>query len=407
MLLGSFTALICIAYTLIALLLAYVTEDMVLESMLTQEAKIITSHYSDNGSLPRPGLGFMQLHATMDTLPRAVKQAIKESQASGKKKLEIFGEDGKHYHALRLNLASTSRPAQDVYLLAEVTPFLVVRHLSARVWRLMLTVAILMFAAALGLAYMLARRIALPLQALANEVSTSPANDTPHFTASQRGDEIGFLARKLEDSLHARQAALLRETNFTRDLSHELRTPITILNNLLLAAQWCTCNEEDRQVAQQSVDELMSTIDILLALARAENMQASTVDMMDCIEKSLLLVHHSATTKSHEVSLDLPAQWQVSGNEHLIGLLLNNLFSNAMTHGGEQSPIHVFCTGQKLILSNAIKAEGHPSPAGFGHGRKLMERIAIALHWEIRFEQSADKFQVEIIPQSHVLTQNM
>lgn len=398
MILGSFTALICVAYTLIALLLAYVTEDMVLESMLTQQANVITRNYTGRETLPKPDMDFMQLYTSIDAMPAAVRHEVKGLQATGGKKLEIFGKDGKHYHVLRLQLGS----AQEVYLLAEVSPFLVVSHLSARVAGLMLTVAMLMLATALILAYFVARRIALPLQQLAEDVSATPAKDMPNFKASQRRDEIGFLARKLEDSLHARHTALLRETNFTRDLSHELRTPITILNNLLLAGQGRIHNEEDALVARQSVDDLMHTIDILLALARAENMLPIKLDLIACIEQSLLFVHYSTPAQPHEVTLDLPAQWQVLGNAHLIGLLLNNLFTNAKTHGDEQAAIHVFCDHPKLILSNAIKSDRPSHTTGFGHGRNLMERIASALDWEIRFEHSVDKFQVEIIPQQTI-----
>lgn len=398
MILGSFTALICIAYTLIALLLAYVTEDMVLESMLAQQAKVIIRSSTSHETLPRPDMDFMQLYTSVDAMPAAVRQEVRELHVTGGRKLEIFGKDGKHYHVLRLQLGS----AQEVYLLAEVSPFLVVSHLSARVAGLMLTVALLMLVVALVLAYFLVRRIALPLQQLAEEVSSTPAKEIPSFKASQRRDEIGFLAKKLEDSMHARHTALLRETNFTRDLSHELRTPITILNNLLLAGQGRVLAEEDALVARQSVDDLMHTLDILLALARAENMLPIKLDLIACIEQSLLFVHYSTPAKRHEVTLDLPAQWLVLGNPHLIGLLLNNLFNNAMTHGDGQAAIHVFFEHPKLILSNAIRSDRHSHTAGFGHGRNLMERITSALGWEIRFEHSVDKFQVEIIPRQAI-----
>ncbi|MDP1977057.1 HAMP domain-containing sensor histidine kinase [Undibacterium sp.] len=398
MILGSFTALICIAYTLIALLLAYVTEDMVLESMLAQQAKVMIRSSTSHETLPRPDMDFMQLYTSVDAMPAAVSQEVRESHVTGGKKLEIFGKDGKHYHVLRLQLGSE----QEVYLLAEVSPFLVVSHLSTRVAGMMSAVALLMLVAALLLAYFLVRRIALPLQQLAEEVSATPAKEIPNFKASLRRDEIGFLAKKLEDSLHARHTALLRETNFTRDLSHELRTPITILNNLLLAGQGRILAEEDALVARQSVDDLMHTLDILLALARAENMLPIKLDLIACIEQSLLFVHYSTPAKRHEVTLDLPAQWLVLGNPHLIGLLLNNLFNNAMTHGDGQAAIHVFFEHPKLILSNAIRSDRHSHTAGFGHGRNLMERITSALGWEIRFEHSVDKFQVEIIPRQAI-----
>jgi CHASE1-domain containing sensor protein len=52
--LAGFTILICLCYTGLAVVIAYVTEDMLVERLLEREAAAIERHYAEHCDMPRP-----------------------------------------------------------------------------------------------------------------------------------------------------------------------------------------------------------------------------------------------------------------------------------------------------------------------------------------------------------------
>jgi signal transduction histidine kinase len=72
----------------------------------------------------------------------------------------------------------------------------------------------------------------LAQQVIAQQTQTAPLN----LTAFESTDEIGFLARTIENSTRELKISIKRESDFNPDVSHKLRTPLTVLNNSLTLA---------------------------------------------------------------------------------------------------------------------------------------------------------------------------
>ncbi len=72
-----------------------------------------------------------------------------------------------------------------------------------------------------------ASRVILPLTNLASAVEVGQQDEALPGLDSR--DEIGVLARAIEDRTNQLSLALQRERWFTADVSHELRTPLTIM----------------------------------------------------------------------------------------------------------------------------------------------------------------------------------
>ncbi|TCB94379.1 HAMP domain-containing histidine kinase [Micromonospora zingiberis] len=75
------------------------------------------------------------------------------------------------------------------------------------------------------------RRLVRPLQALTD------AADRQHPAPVSTPDEIGRLARALNDSIHRRDRAEAQRRAMVSDVAHELRTPLTNIRSWLEAAQ--------------------------------------------------------------------------------------------------------------------------------------------------------------------------
>lgn len=389
--LAGFTILICLCYTGLAVIIAYVTEDMLVERLLTREAAAIERHFARHGSLPRPASDLVTLHTSRATLPAAVRTATSPADL----RAEVFTDSGRHYHLMVRELPGQ---AGRLYMLADVGPVLVVSKVVQDVGGVLVFVAASLVALALLLAWLLARRLVQPLQVLAQEALALHPDAAASFSARHRPDEIGVLAERLETSFNALQAALRREHDFTRDVGHELRTPLTVLNNTLALADARPFGREERKQLQAGLDELRATIDVLFALARAEHIGHAVFDLRACIEDVLLRMPGAEHWDEDRLRLDLPERLPVDGNQQLAALLVSNCVGNALFHGGPQARLTIGHAGGRLSIANTVDAARDDQVQGFAHGQNLLARVAAAMGWEIAFHPGEARYRVEIVP---------
>jgi signal transduction histidine kinase len=383
--LAGFAILICLCYTALALIISYVTEDMLVDRLLEREASSMAAHFREHGDIKQPASDFIRAYRSIETLPPVVRAQV----SAGKQRAEISTDTGQHYHLRTLDLAT-----QRVYLLADVQPLLVVSKLFQEVGGFLTAVALGLIGLALLLAYWLSRRLVSPLLALADEVRSQ----TPVFTARHRKDEIGYLAQKLNTTITDLHASLRREHAFTRDVSHELRTPLTVMKNALTQASSRSLNTQEVAQLQSGFAEIGNTIDVLFALARAEHIAQEVFDLRGCIEDGLLRLMGDGDWDEDQLSLNLPERLPVQGNLHLTTLLINNCLGNAMFHGGPASRLQVSFEGGVLGISNTVDPGRVGSIQGFLHGQNLLQRIAMEMGWEISFHAGDAAYRVDIVP---------
>ncbi|QHA02256.1 HAMP domain-containing protein [Streptomyces broussonetiae] len=145
-------------------------------------------------------------------------------------------------------------------------------------------------------------------------------------------DEIGHLARTMNDMLARLDDSAARQRRFVADASHELRSPLTAIRTALevgLAhpdrAPW----PDIASRAARQTERLEALISQLLALARADAgklaARRQTADL-----STLLAEIRATTTAPHlEIELAVPAHTTVTGNPEDLSRLFRNLIDNA------------------------------------------------------------------------------
>ena len=390
--LAGFTVLLCLCYTGLALVIAYVTEDMLVQRLLEREAAAVSQRWRQQGELTPSGSDLIKVYGGYLDLPQAVRAQVPPSAPRG----EVFTTTGQHYHVLALDLAAAGQP-QRVYLLADVAPVLVVSRLAQEVGGVVAGMALALIALALLLAYWLARRLVRPLQRLAQEARQLAPGSAVHFSARDRPDEIGFLACRLETTFTELQAVLQREQAFTRDVSHELRTPLTLMHNTLALAGAQPLGGQAQVQLRQSTDEMRATIEVLFALARAEQLPGEVVELRGCIEQCLLHLLDDHPWDASLLTLELPERLEVLGNGQLMLLLINNCLANALFHGGPACRISIVFAQGRLNIVNTVQAGQPRRVHGFAHGQNLLLRLAQAMRWEIVFHPGERQYRVAIM----------
>ncbi len=173
--------------------------------------------------------------------------------------------------------------------------------------------------------------------------------------------------RELDASINSLMAKIadifLIEKQFIANVSHELLTPISILNtrleNLLNDEQLSREGENKLFASLKTLNRLKAIINSLLLISRVENNQFSKTDEISII-KMITEVHEELEDRLTDMNLsfgmNLSEDFIFTGNKSLIHILLMNLINNAIKYNRQQGSIQI--SGKKndeqfeLIISD-------------------------------------------------------
>lgn len=383
---GTLTAIVCVLFAVITWLFAAVTEDDVVKQVMHTEARFIQTQYQRTKQTPTPRVDYIALYLNESEMSPAIATAINENKYE-----KEFSFDGRNMHFEKYALT----PETAFWLTIDATPIQAIRHVTGVMSWFLLGVTTLVMLAALYFAWKLSLKTALPLVRLTETVSRHRPGDDFKSDDILRTDEIGELSRSFQTAFNDISELLKREKNFTNDVSHELRTPITLLMNTLALSDKSSIANDEKVLLSQVAKDLKNTVEVLLALARSENLVFESLAIVPAIERSILTLHQSNPEYGFKAKLEVQIELKVHGNFYLISLLLQNLINNAFYHGGDGELV-IFNRGNVLIFENKLGQKRGPSYDGLGHGQYLVQRIAHTMHWHVNVYQEAGLFRVEV-----------
>ncbi len=210
-----------------------------------------------------------------------------------------------------------------------------------------LSTGLWMLAAVAGRYY--CRRALRPVAAMAAAAQAmSAAEIGQHLPSPGTGDELEGLAHAFNGLLERLRQALERQTRFTGDASHQLRTPLTALIGELEVARRRDRSAEDYKHVIDDVHgeavHLREIIESLLFLARAE--AESTCPDLRPIDLAAWLPEHlrgwSSRDRGPDIEAHVPdAPLPVRAHAPLLGQLLDNLLENAAKYSEPATAIVV------------------------------------------------------------------
>lgn len=390
-------AILTLIYSVFTLGYSWVIQDNIFNRMTENEAELIKQDFSITGKVHQPNATFMTLHKNWQGLPEYLRL---QAQADPDR-VEFTSLSGSTIHINVLTLSGTP-----YVLVADIDGFEVSSEYLPGVIRWLLLFSVLFCTLTTFIAYRVGKRFTAPLKELAEEVDKLDASELqPGFANKFPNNEIGFLATTIEQNVLHLQQTLRRETNFTKDVSHEIRTPISILKNIVEQASISSQEHIELKKVSFELDQITHT---LLALARDESTQKQQIQLIELVEQCLLShfqLNHSERGQDFEISTDFSNDIELEGNVNLCSILINNVLSNAVQYASEPN-LTIRIHERTLIFSNRVNAKlpeqltksgvrGVES-TGIGQGLSLIERICQVSNWSLSTSTEHQVFQLKI-----------
>lgn len=205
-----------------------------------------------------------------------------------------------------------------------------------------------LMAANLVLCYVLARHLTAPLRALQRAVERFGKGDFAARVGSTRRDELGQLARTFDHMAEQIQTLLESQRHLLRDISHELRSPLT---RLAIATELARAESEPAQALEVIAREghrLNDLVGQLIALARFENRQAapqlSTIGLIAMLEDIIAICELEAAARHCRLRLEAAYDVTLEADEELLRRAVENVVRNAVRYAPPASTVTLSLT---------------------------------------------------------------
>jgi signal transduction histidine kinase len=244
-----------------------------------------------------------------------------------------------------LREAFFSPAPDDIYLVGTS-----VKQIDARIWQVaaMLTaVGVAIWAVGMLVGAWFIERSLRPIEAISETAAGIAEGDlSRRIDIGETESELGTLAQTLNATFAKLDAVFARQSQFTADAAHELRTPVTVLlthiQNTLQTDDLSADNRDALEACQRAAQRMRRLIESLLQLARfdagSEILEHKSCDLAAIARESIELTRPQATQKRLTFDTSL-AEARFLGDHDRISQVLVNLFSNAVHYNRDEGRI--------------------------------------------------------------------
>jgi two-component system, OmpR family, sensor kinase len=219
-------------------------------------------------------------------------------------------------------------------------------------------------------------------------------------------DEFTELNRTLENLTMKVVSDYQSLKRFTEDASHEMQTPLAVLQSKLETLLQLPDIKKDQAeliksayTSVQRISKLIQTLLLLTKIANDQFPEKSRVNISDLLEEKIKLFSDHIENKSLIVEKSIENGLTLEANFFLTESLLMNLIGNAVKHSDKEGKINIALKEGYLKISNEGQALAVPPEKLFerfykvdkstisqGLGLAIVKEICRLNRWEIEYE---------------------
>ena len=253
----------------------------------------------------------------------------------------------------RLVVTEQNSPAGPVTIAVGTTLADMEQTTRVATWTLAITgLALTMLAGAAT--WVVVRRALRPVDSMRAEVADITVSGLDRRVSQPTtDDEIRLLADTLNDMLVRLELGTRAQRDFVSAASHELRTPIAVIRNVLEVAQ-STDAPDWREIADSVLEEdvrMERLVDDLLLIARTDagvsrSEHWTAVDLDD-------IVFEEARRVPSPIQIDVSrvSAGQVNGDVEQLRRVVRNLFDNALRHATQAIAVDLSSVGGRVSVA--------------------------------------------------------
>ncbi len=293
------------------------------------------------------------------------------------------------------------------------------RHFMTHVLRVFGIISLVVLVISLGVATFFARRISKPIVSLSENTQALASGDYSRRIEVQSQDEIGQLCRHFNQLAQTLQANEQSRANWIADISHEMRTPVSVLKAQIEAMQdgIRPLDRECLTLLHDKVSGLNALIDDLFELTLSDlgalSYQKQKISLTQLVSTCVEQYQAKARAAGLTLAAKLPASESVCmhGDPRRLEQLLNNLLENSVryTSAGGRIEVELQHNSKYAILLvrdstpsvapeerekiferlHRLEASRNRNTGGAGLGLAICKNIVTAHQGDIKAEDSA------------------
>jgi len=188
----------------------------------------------------------------------------------------------------------------------------------------------------------------------------------PYLQGEDSGNEYDAIIKGLNRMAEELSSVETLRTDFISNVSHELKTPLAVIQNYGTILQNPALSEKEKMEYAKAITEqtrkLSALITNILKLNRLENQQIfpdkQDYNLSEQICECLLGFEQAWEKKNLEIETDIEEDVIVCQDVELLSLVWNNLFSNAVKFCKEEGKIAVSVKKEKDGVLVSVSDEG-------------------------------------------------
>jgi len=188
----------------------------------------------------------------------------------------------------------------------------------------------------------------------------------PYLQGEDSGNEYDDIIKGLNHMAEELSGVETLRTDFISNVSHELKTPLAVIQNYGTILQNPELSEKEQMEYAKAITEqtrkLSALITNILKLNRLENQQIfpekQDYNLSEQICECLLGFEQAWEKKNLEIETDIDEDVMVCQDAELLSLVWNNLFSNAVKFCKEEGTVSVSVKKEKDGVLVSVSDEG-------------------------------------------------